>query len=322
MPLHNPLRVAEEWSIVDNLSRGRVGISFVSGWVPNDFAFFPERYANKRDEMFRGIVEVQKLWRGEKITTRDGAGKMAEIGVFPQPIQSELPIWLTCSRGVEMFVKAGELGFNVLTSLQAQSIDEVTAHLKAYREARAQAGHDPYAGQVAMMMHTFVGQSKDKVVEKVREPLSSFLRSHLDLIKTFTNSLDIEAGLEKPELVDSIVAFAFERYYRTASLIGAPQTCLPMIERLKSIGVNEVACLIDFGVDVESTLEGLVHLNTLKQLCQTIPTTDGKATPESELASFLQQKLPSSLVPKSLIVVNNLPKPGEEPLQVQAMSQR
>jgi hypothetical protein len=122
--------------------------------------------------------------------------------------------------------------------------------------------------------------------------------------------------------VDSIVAFAFERYYRTASLIGAPQTCLPMIERLKSIGVNEVACLIDFGVDVESTLEGLVHLNTLKQLCQTIPTTDGKATPESELASFLQQKLPSSLVPKSLIVVNNLPKPGEEPLQVQAMSQR
>jgi phthiocerol/phenolphthiocerol synthesis type-I polyketide synthase E len=322
MPLHNPLRVAEEWSIVDNLSRGRVGISFVSGWVPNDFAFFPERYANKRDEMFRGIVEVQKLWRGEKITTRDGAGKMAEIGVFPQPIQSELPIWLTCSRGVEMFVKAGELGFNVLTSLQAQSIDEVTAHLKAYREARAQAGHDPYAGQVAMMMHTFVGQSKDKVVEKVREPLSSFLRSHLDLIKTFTNSLDIEAGLEKPELVDSIVAFAFERYYRTASLIGAPQTCLPMIERLKSIGVNEVACLIDFGVDVESTLEGLVHLNALKQLCQTIPTTDGKATPESELASFLQQKLPSSLVPKSLIVVNNLPKPGEEPLQVQAMSQR
>ena len=42
-----------------------------------------------------------------------------------------------------------------------------------------------------MMMHTFVGQSKEKVVEKVREPLSSFLRSHLDLIKIFTNSLDI-----------------------------------------------------------------------------------------------------------------------------------
>lgn len=319
MPLHNPLRVAEEWSIVDNLSNGRVGISFVSGWVPNDFAFFPERYANKRDEMFRGIAEVQKLWRGEKIATRDGAGKMAEIGVFPKPIQSELPIWLTCSRGVEMFIKAGEMGFNILTSLQAMSLDEVTSHLKAYREARAQAGHDPQGGQVAMMMHTFVGQNKEKVVEKVRGPLSGFLRSHLDLIKTFTNSLDIEAGLEKPELVDSIVAFAFERYYRTASLIGSPQTCLPMVEKLKSIGVTEIACLIDFGVDVDSTLEGLVHLNALKQLCQPAATESNEAT-ESELKKFLGQKLPATALPRTLKMVDKLP--AGDPLHVHAMSQR
>ena len=32
IPLHNPLRVAEEWAAVDNLSQGRVGISFASGW--------------------------------------------------------------------------------------------------------------------------------------------------------------------------------------------------------------------------------------------------------------------------------------------------
>jgi glutamate-1-semialdehyde-2,1-aminomutase len=32
LPLHHPIRVAEEWSIVDNLSKGRVGISFASGW--------------------------------------------------------------------------------------------------------------------------------------------------------------------------------------------------------------------------------------------------------------------------------------------------
>src|ERR1700752_4233103 len=45
-PLHDPLRIAEEWSMVDNLSGGRVGISFASGWTPNDFAFFPQRYGS------------------------------------------------------------------------------------------------------------------------------------------------------------------------------------------------------------------------------------------------------------------------------------
>src|SRR6266851_5085523 len=49
MPLHNPIRVAEEWAMVDNLSGGRVGISFASGWHPNDFALFPENYDRRQE---------------------------------------------------------------------------------------------------------------------------------------------------------------------------------------------------------------------------------------------------------------------------------
>ena len=41
LPLHDPIRVAEEWAVVDNLSGGRVGLSFASGWHANDFALAP-----------------------------------------------------------------------------------------------------------------------------------------------------------------------------------------------------------------------------------------------------------------------------------------
>src|SRR5215467_2804377 len=44
LPLHDPIRVAEEWAMLDNLSKGRVGISFASGWHPNDFVFAPDSY--------------------------------------------------------------------------------------------------------------------------------------------------------------------------------------------------------------------------------------------------------------------------------------
>ena len=219
-----------------------------------------------------------------------------------------------------MFVQAGEMGFNVLTSLQTQPIDEVAVKLKSYREARAKAGHDPEAGHVSMMMHTFVGQNKEQVLQKVRGPLSNFLRSHLDLIKTFTKSLEIEAGLEKQELVDSVVGFAVERYYRTASLIGTPQSCLPMIERLQSIGVNEVACLIDFGVDVESTLESLTHLNELKQLCQSTSGATEQDSVEATLTTFLQQKVPSNALPR-MMIVETLPACEEEALQMNSVAQ-
>ncbi len=272
LPLHNSLRVAEEWSVVDNLSKGRVGVSFTSGWMPNDFAFFPERYSTKREAMFRGIKEVQALWRGQPIAGRDGTGKEIEVRIFPKPIQPELPIWLTCSGGPEMFEKAGELGCHVLTALLTQSIEEVEPKIQLYRDSLARHGHEPRSGKVTMMMHTFIGEDAEAVLQKVRAPLIKYLKSHLNLIETGAESLNLDVDVRDhdPEKYrDQMAAFAFERYYRTSSLIGTPTLCMKMVERLKAIGVDEVACLIDFGVDVDSVLESLEHLVVLRDLSNT-----------------------------------------------------
>jgi len=256
---------------VDNLSNGRTAVSFTSGWIPNDFAFFPERFANKRDEMFHGIEEVRRLWRGETFQTNDGAGNLVELKVLPRPVQPDLPIWLTCSTDPQMFVKAGELGFNCLTAVLSQSVSDVAGKIALYREARARHGHDPEGGQVTLMMHAFVGKSLDEVLAKVRVPLTNYLKSHVGLVESMTKSLNIEVGLNTEQHLDAVVAFAFERYYRTASLIGTPEKCLTMIKQLQSIGVDEVACFIDFGLDVDTVLEGLRYLSMLKDLC--VPRT-------------------------------------------------
>jgi len=73
-PLHDPIRVAEEWAVVDNLSHGRVAISFGSGWNADDFVFCPDQYQERQARMYRDIDEVTRLWRGEATTRRNGAG--------------------------------------------------------------------------------------------------------------------------------------------------------------------------------------------------------------------------------------------------------
>lgn len=270
LPLHSPLRVAEEWAVVDNLSGGRVGISFTSGWQPNDFALFPAHYRDKRAVMFRGIEDVRRLWRGESIPGRDGAGEERQLKVFPRPLQPELPVWLTCSGDPEMFRRAGEIGANILTALLTQTIDEAAVKIALYRQARAASGHDPATGVVTMMIHTFVGTDAESVLKIVREPLCNYLKSHVALIETGAASLGIEVNPETiEEHLDALAAFAFERYYRTASLIGTPQHCLPMVRRLSGIGVNEAACLVDFGVAPDSVLGALSHLADLKELART-----------------------------------------------------
>src|SRR5262249_21172029 len=71
--------------------------------------------------------------------------------------------------------------------------------------------------------------------------------------------------LEAEEL-DVIMEHAFERYFKTAGLFGSPVSCLATIEKLKQLGVDEIACLIDFGVSADEVLASLPHLDELRRM--------------------------------------------------------
>jgi hypothetical protein len=64
---------------------------------------------------------------------------------------------------------------------------------------------------------------------------------------------------------EDLLAYAFERYFQASALFGTPDSCLTRVARLKEIGVDEIACLIDFGVDVDEVITGLHSLKRLKE---------------------------------------------------------
>lgn len=266
LPLHHPLRVAEEWSVVDNLSGGRIGISFASGWNPNDFAFFPERYETRQQEMFAGIETVQKLWRGESLEVTNGNGQQVMVRVYPTPVQKELPIWVTAASNPDTFIKAGQIGANLLTHTLDQDPEQLAEKIALYREARARHGHDPQAGQVTVMLHTFVGEEMEVVREQARQPYCDYLKSNAGLLKGLGRSrarnIDLTALSEKE--LDEFVNFLFERFASSRGLIGTPQSCRALVAQLEAAGVNEIACLLDFGPTTEQILAHLPYLNQLK----------------------------------------------------------
>jgi natural product biosynthesis luciferase-like monooxygenase protein len=293
IPLHHHLRVAEEWAAVDNLSHGRVGVSFASGWHADDFALAPQNYLLRKTEMIGGIETVRRLWRGDPEATANGLGKVVQLRTFPKPIQRELPIWVTCSGNPETFIVAGEVGGGVLTHLLGQSIAELAEKITLYRNTLAQSGHDAAKGTVTLMLHTFLGENVEEVRQKVREPFCEYLLSAIDLIQRQLESSgpngaggspnpwrkaaslrsdQSPSALRTAELTDDekkeLAVYGFDRYFNTAALFGTPETCLELVSRLAEIGVDEIACLIDFGVDVESALGSLRHLNALKDLHQ------------------------------------------------------
>lgn len=278
VPLHDPIRIAEEWSVVDNLSGGRVGISIASGWHPDDFVFAPEDHARRKEAMLEGLEVIQKLWRGESIERTAPGGRKVQIKTLPRPVQAELPVWVTAAGNPETFRQAGAMGANVLTHLLGQTVETVASNVQVYRKAWRDAGR-PGQGQVTLMLHTFVGDSEVKVRETVRAPMKAYLQTSVDLVKGFANEWTAYSrrngghapqsdALDQlsPEELDSLLDYAFERFYEGSALFGTPEQCAQFVRRLEAIDVDEVACLIDFGVPAETALLHLEHLDRTRLL--------------------------------------------------------
>ena len=270
-PLHDAIRIAESWSMVDNLSGGRAAISFGSGWNVDDFVFFPDHYPRRRELMYEQIETVRTLWRGGTVARSNTYGHEVEIRLFPRPVQAELPVWVTSSGDPETFERAGAIGANLLTHLIGQDLETLAAKIDRYRGARAEGGHDAAAGKVSLMLHTFLGRNVEKVRARVREPFRAYLRSAVSLEQMAALGGGVVSGGKKidphdipAELMEELLEMTFERYSRTASLLGTVAGCRELVLQLEEIGVDEIACLIDFGVARSKVLESLEALRDLK----------------------------------------------------------
>jgi natural product biosynthesis luciferase-like monooxygenase protein len=274
-PLHNPIRIAEEWAAVDQLSAGRVGISFGSGWNVDDFVFFPERYEKRHDLIFEQIEVIQSLWRGEALVQHNSFGKEVHVKLVPQPFQSSLPVWITSSGNPETFRRAGAGGFNVLAHLLGQDQQALAQKIDVYRRARRDHGFDPDAGTVTVMLHTFLGSDIDRVREQVRTPFRQYLKSAIRLERSAAAAGGVMSGGRQmspdekiPEYsLEQLLDITFDRYFHTAALMGTVSSCRRMVEDLEQMGVNEIACLIDFGVENDAVMESLGYVDELRQVC-------------------------------------------------------
>jgi natural product biosynthesis luciferase-like monooxygenase protein len=265
LPLQNPLRVAEEWAMIDNLSNGRVGIAAASGWHVNDFVLSPDTYGNRHEDMYRKIAIIQRLWRGEKISLPNGAGVQTEVGILPAPVQKELPIWVT-GKADETFCNAGERGFNILTANFALQHDlkEFVRKARLYRDSIQD--HHGRPGHITLMAHAFIAEDEDAIGRIARPAMADYIKVNVGMQQAhdagsregrgFTKLSDRESEIMIRTQVNSDIRGPL-------SFIGTLDHCARQAECLKANGVDEIACLVDFGIGIEAVMSSLRRLSIL-----------------------------------------------------------
>ncbi|ONI89581.1 non-ribosomal peptide synthetase [Actinosynnema sp. ALI-1.44] len=277
LPLHNPIRVAEEWSVVDNLSGGRVGLCFASGWHAGDFALAPQNFGKHRELMYEQLDTVRRLWSGEAIEATSGSGEPIDVRLYPRPIQQRPPMFVAVVSNPDSYRRAAEEDLGVVTNLMVQTVDQLAENIALYRRTRREHGLDPAAGRVVVLVHTHVGPD---AITEAYQPFCAYLRSSLSLFDQVTNSLgfDIDLANTPEEDVDFLLDQAYRRYCESRALIGAEQDVAAVADRLIAAGVNEIACFVDFGVPTRNVIEALPAVDRLRERYSTprLPLSPGQ----------------------------------------------
>jgi alkanesulfonate monooxygenase SsuD/methylene tetrahydromethanopterin reductase-like flavin-dependent oxidoreductase (luciferase family) len=191
LPLHHPVRVAEEAATVDVLSSGRLELGVGRGTSPQHFAAFGVPWAERAARFDEALDVIERAWTERRVTYRGQHVRVEGIEVVPRPVQMPRPRIHVAANSAATAALAGRRGHGMLMSAAAHPLpDAFAAHVRAYRDARAETGAgdasggstdraaDPTAaagepgGCVSAVCWTFVGTSRAAVRARVAPSLA------------------------------------------------------------------------------------------------------------------------------------------------------
>ncbi|NNN37851.1 aminotransferase class III-fold pyridoxal phosphate-dependent enzyme, partial [Streptomyces sp. S3(2020)] len=282
LPLHDPVRVAEEWSVVDNLSGGRVGLGCATGWHAQDFALHPDRFERRKEIAFAHLDDVTTLWRGGAVRRTGGEGEPVDVRIHPRPVQELPPMFLATSGRRASYEDAGRRGLGIVTNLMGQTVAELADNIRHFCKAREQHGLDPDTGRVTVLLHTYLGTDHATARAEALEPMSRYLRSSLQMrsAASAAGAGPEDVASASDDDLDYLFRRAYDRYCDERALIGTPDSCTPLVDSLRGAGVDEIAALVDFGMPADHMRTGLEHLDALRRrVAGAVPGGVGAASP-------------------------------------------
>jgi alkanesulfonate monooxygenase SsuD/methylene tetrahydromethanopterin reductase-like flavin-dependent oxidoreductase (luciferase family) len=236
VPLHHPLRLAEEISWVDHLSEGRVAVGVGPGFSPFEFGGFgipvKERYARFAegfDVVRRALAEPEIVFEGKR------------LAIHPRPYTRPHPPFYWASTSDESLRKAGAEGMPILFG--REPVAEIAERVQRYRAIRMEAGVpdgaiDREIGEMYVLRRIHVAKSDAEAWREVQEPL----RWHCEMA-THVH--------ERGETIDAVPTLAND-----GSMIATPDggewfgsvaTVTRQIDELRALGLRKVIGWFHFG---------------------------------------------------------------------------
>ena len=167
----DPVRVFQEFSTVDLISHGRAEIMAGRGSFIESYPVFGFDL-NDYDKLFSEKLQLLLKLRAENPITWSGTTRapLNSVGIYPRPVQNPLPVWIAVGGTPQSVIRAGTLGLPLALAIIGGEPERFAPLVDLYRQAGAQAGHEPETLKVAINSHGFIAETSQAAADTYFPP--------------------------------------------------------------------------------------------------------------------------------------------------------
>jgi alkanesulfonate monooxygenase SsuD/methylene tetrahydromethanopterin reductase-like flavin-dependent oxidoreductase (luciferase family) len=247
LPLHQPIRVAEQWATLDLLSGGRVDFAAGRGYDRREYAPFHVSFEDNQSIFEEGMEIVQRLWASDAPISHHGRHYQFEnVAITPRPVQRPIPAYVASfSRpSIEL---AGRLGCNLIVApfAAAMTFGGLRQVADLYQETCTRNGHRPGRLMCSYFLH-FADTPEEEAAARARQ-----IRYYKEcVIAAFPG----DPATAPPsyryfiEIVDRLHKVGPQDLTENSVLLGSPAQVTDTLKKVEAAGVAEVILYVNVGL--------------------------------------------------------------------------
>ena len=163
LPTKDPVRLFEQFATLDVLSGGRAEITVGTGAYLESYPLFGSDLDGRQEQFTERLELLTRLakdnpisWKGEFRTP------LVDAGIWPRPIQTELPLWVAAGSSLESSERAAKFGANAMYSFLVTGPCDNQPLVEHYREWLKAYGYDPTTRKVGIAGRGLIGENSQQ----------------------------------------------------------------------------------------------------------------------------------------------------------------
>ena len=253
MQLRDPLKVAEDYALVDHLSGGRCDMGVAKGFVPHEFDAFHIDQAEVPERIAEGLEICRKFWAGEPFEHSGKHFSFERLQPWPPAVNGSLPIWNAASNSKDSFVNAAERGYHLMMNHYPMSAESAAEKFGWYCETWEKAGHKTSDRKAMMAFMTHIADTEEQAIDEARAALQEHAGAFGKVMRG--EQWDTDWAGDVSVLLHMCENDDWRDVFRRRTLICTPEQAAERIQRYLDLGFSEISFIARYA--------GLTHDQTM-----------------------------------------------------------